>query len=280
MISGKLRLSTRDEREEERPRALLEFFKAILGKKRVLTPLPRCKDGVYDPHGDGRYCSVCNPIQVNGVSRMMRDIRNKKTDQRLVKPETVARPYRNEVAKGTAHARRILMGYKSEGKKHVQDLSQVVDFEIWKATEKYGNKMTPALAFTIARNQSTKLLAALASQPKTLSLDKELVNNEGEVTTLGDQLPTPKPGHTSLSKHIKMANPPVFDWKNTPGIEEMVRKWHGAKRKVADALLADSTVSVRDIPGVPKSTASRVRQVVLLEFTKLRQSTLAQQHAA
>jgi hypothetical protein len=29
--------------------------------------IPKCKDGVYDPHGDQRYCSVCRPTDVVAV---------------------------------------------------------------------------------------------------------------------------------------------------------------------------------------------------------------------
>jgi hypothetical protein len=32
--------------------------------------IPKCKDGVYDPHGDQAYCSVCNPKVITGVAKV------------------------------------------------------------------------------------------------------------------------------------------------------------------------------------------------------------------
>lgn len=28
--------------------------------------IPKCQHGVYDPHGDQHYCTVCNPYRMKG----------------------------------------------------------------------------------------------------------------------------------------------------------------------------------------------------------------------
>lgn len=63
--------------------------------------IPRCPHGVYDPHGDQGYCSVCNPIPVQDTALMdtpigkIGDLRapeydlewEKKLDMAVLKPE-------------------------------------------------------------------------------------------------------------------------------------------------------------------------------------------------
>ncbi len=54
--------------------------------------------------------------------------------------------------------------------------------------------------------------------------------------------------------------------RKLPLLEKRVGSWFGAKRAVGEALLENPECSVRDIPGVPKSTVARVRLAVLAEF--------------
>jgi len=42
--------------------AVAEAFFGL--KKRTEPKLPRCKHGVYDPHGDQHHCTVCNPVPI------------------------------------------------------------------------------------------------------------------------------------------------------------------------------------------------------------------------
>lgn len=40
-----------------------------------LNPKFKCTHGVYDPHGDQRYCTVCNPVKVTGPLLHMKKLR-------------------------------------------------------------------------------------------------------------------------------------------------------------------------------------------------------------
>ena len=51
-------------------------------------------------------------------------------------------------------------------------------------------------------------------------------------------------------------------------LHALVATWRGAQRKVGEALL-DGALTVREVPGVSKSTAHRVRKVVLEAFRKV-----------
>jgi hypothetical protein len=221
-----------DFQEERKAKMLLEFFRGAK-KPGQLPSLPKCDHGVYDPHGDQKYCSVCDPTVVMPSATMFSDAISK------------------AIKNGLAHARRILFDYKEEGRRNYKDLRQIVDIEVWKATLKYGRRMNQKLAFVIAQNQANKFLAILANEPRKISL-------------VAESIAAPETG-SSLS----VASGFYPDWNSVPGVPELVKTWHGVKRKVADHLLQDSKVSVREIPGVPKSTVSRVRKIVLEEFKKV-----------
>jgi hypothetical protein len=65
-----------------------------------------------------------------------------------------------------------------------------------------------------------------------------------------------------------------------PVLEKLVSGWFGAKRIVGDILLSNPEATVRDFPGVPKSTAARVRQAVLAEFRAVVDSPLDERRVA
>jgi hypothetical protein len=65
--------------------------------------------------------------------------------------------YRKEINLGLKHARVLLRGYATSWRDS-EDLKQDVDIEIWKATLHYKDRMTPELAYTIAKNQAGKFL--------------------------------------------------------------------------------------------------------------------------
>jgi len=228
-------------------------------KPGVLPSLPRCQHGVYAPDGDAR-CSVCNPILVRGTVRPMKDIHGAETSQRVIIPDKVKMPFEVEIKKALAHAKRILYGYGEEGKKDFADLEQIVDFEIWKATEHYGDKMSSPLAFTIAENQANRLLADLANEPMKVSIDKP----DEDGNTMAETLDTPGT-QSSLSDHVHNNE---VDWAIIPGIPELVATWHGTKKAVAIYLLEHPGAPVGDIP-VPKGTASRLRRLILEEFRRI-----------
>lgn len=216
--------------------------------------------------------------------------------------------YRPEVNKALARTKRLLLNkgaelkegprISDEGPKDFEDLCQIVDVEIWKATKKYVDKMNKALAYTIASNQAARFLK-LRLQEQTL-----LVVEDGNGhTDLLDEYKLPKgepAGDPFLDKFGQAQRVPRFcslneDRSNSEGeampsraeeevnvrpvaeylersrlgtgeLRLLVDGWHGTKRGVGEALLANPDVSVRHIPGVPKSTASRLKQVVLKEF--------------
>ena len=182
--------------------------------------------------------------------------------------------YRTEINKALGSARSKLRG--PEGRKDFEDLKQIVEIEIWKATKHYGDKMNAGLAYRIAKNQAGKFLTTKANQPKTLSLDARPENMEGV---------EPEQSHAETilnERHQEGVRPGMWepfgepepaDWLKAlqehggiDALRQLVREWHGTKRIVGDFLLKHPDSTVRDIPSVPKSTAARVRQAVLAEF--------------
>src|ERR1700730_8219257 len=65
--------------------------------------------------------------------------------------------YRKEINLGLKHARVLLRGYATSWRDS-QDLKQTVDIEIWKSILRYKDRMTPELAYTIARNHGGRFL--------------------------------------------------------------------------------------------------------------------------
>jgi len=43
-----------------------------------ITPGEKCEHGVYDPHEDQRYCTICNPAKVTAVLREIKKTKNGK----------------------------------------------------------------------------------------------------------------------------------------------------------------------------------------------------------
>jgi hypothetical protein len=154
--------------------------------------------------------------------------------------------------------------------------------------------MTPELAYTIAKNQAKKFLkqqrdeqsSAVTTpdgpvldefgEPKRVhrfeSLDEKSSNEDGE------------PRETSLvEEEIVMATlPPEVNpaldklTRDLPLLQRLVAGWFGAKRIVGEVLLKTPDATVRDFPSVPKTTASRMRQVVLAEFRRALQDGVGQ----
>jgi hypothetical protein len=101
----------------------------------------------------------------------------------LVDPDYNPNVYRTEITKALANAKQVLGGVarsvrntlrdeagnlvyeqQAEGEKNFAEIEMIVDLEIWKTTKKYGDKMTAALAYTIARNTAQKFLANLITE--------------------------------------------------------------------------------------------------------------------
>jgi len=170
--------------------------------------------------------------------------------------------------------------------KGFDDLRQIVDIEIWRATKKYKNGMNGAIAYTIARNQAGRFLKNQIEE-QTVQLE----NLDG--TPVLDEFGKPKriPRHVSFDdkgteedgepRETSLVEEKIVTrlsseetrkaWvgdirRKMPLLEKLVRSWIGAKKAVGKALLEDPESTVRDVPGVPKSTAARVRKTVLVEF--------------
>jgi DNA-directed RNA polymerase specialized sigma24 family protein len=193
--------------------------------------------------------------------------------------------YRKEINLALKHARVLLRGFAASWR-DASDLKQIVDIEIWKAFLHYEDRMTPELAYTIAKNQAKKFLkqqrgeqsSAVVTpngpvldefgEPKRVnrfeSFDERSSNEDGE------------PRETSRVEEeiVLAALPPEVDpaleklTRDIPLLQRLVAGWFGAKRIVGEVLLKTPDATVRDFPGVPKTTASRVRKVVLAEFRR------------
>jgi hypothetical protein len=175
--------------------------------------------------------------------------------------------YRTEIDKAMKQARKSLTAV--EGRKDLRDLNQIVDIELWKASRKYGSEMSAALAYTIVENQagryltdriknqmveSTNPVGAPILIPRFESInDKPLDDN-------GNEMESPAEIKASLAPTGTDFNPVQIEQ-----LQALVATWHGQKRLVGEAMLLPG-FTVRDVPGVSKSTVARVRQAVLKEF--------------
>jgi DNA-directed RNA polymerase specialized sigma24 family protein len=201
--------------------------------------------------------------------------------------------YRKEINLALKHARILLRGFAASWR-DASDLRQIVDIEIWKAVLHYEDRMTPELAYTVAKNQAKKFLkqqrgeqsSAVTTpngpvldefgEPRRVnrfeSFDAKSSNEDGE------------PRETSRVEEqiVLAALPPEVNpaldklTRDLPLLQRLVAGWFGAKRIVGEVLLKTPDATVRDFPGVPKTTASRVRKVVLAEFRRTLQGDVGQ----
>jgi hypothetical protein len=169
--------------------------------------------------------------------------------------------------------------------------------------------MNGAIAYTIAKNQAGRFLGRQITEQEivvtTPLLDasgkpvrKKMVpvldefGNEKRVARFESfdvkgKDEDGKPSQTSpIEKKIVMtALPPEVDdpaldklTRSGPLLRRLVDSWMvgSAKRIVGEALLEDARCTVRDFPGMPKSTACRVRKVVLEAFRALQEGGVGQ----
>jgi len=175
--------------------------------------------------------------------------------------------YRTEIDKATKQAKTSLTG--EEGQKDLRDLQQIIDIEIWKATKNY-NQMNEQLAYTIAENQSGKYLTQRIAQQTVESTDLE--GNAIRVPRFEsmDNKPLDEAGdEMTTAAEVAVVNSPAQGTDFTPvqieQLQVLVATWRGEKKLVGEAMLRPG-FTVRNVPGDSKSSAARVRQVVLREF--------------
>jgi hypothetical protein len=194
--------------------------------------------------------------------------------------------YRKEINTGLRYARKLLKNF-ADSWQGFDDLRQIVDIEIWMATTKYKDKMNGAIAYTIAKNQAQRFLKnQINEQTVTLenpdgtpvinefgeqvkitrfmSFDDKGLNEEGEpaeTSAVENRISIERAEAANEDKWIDL-----IVGENISALEALVRTWFGAKRAVGEAILKNPECTVRDIPGVPKSTAARVRKAVIVEF--------------
>ena len=162
-------------------------------------------------------------------------------------------------------------------KNELDDLVQIIDFEIWKSVRFYGDKMNQALAYAIAENQARKCLGNLLKQPQFESLDERTEAN-GEVSELSpvevkeniQSNPSLAPDSLVMGSDVDRNQASIETVENKrPQLEAYVRGLRGDAGKVGAAILKDPQASIRDIErttGIPKSTVDRVRRVLFGKF--------------
>lgn len=176
--------------------------------------------------------------------------------------------YRTEIRKALKQAKKSLIG--DEGKKDLRDLQQIIDIELWKASKKYGDQMNESLAFTIAKNQSGKYLTERIEE-----MYVEFIDADGNVTrarrfqSMDDKKLDEDGDETTTKAEIAVIKSPAQGTEFSPidieSLQKLVATWRGEKKLVGEAMLHPG-FNIRSVPGVPKSTVARVRQVILREF--------------
>jgi DNA-directed RNA polymerase specialized sigma24 family protein len=193
--------------------------------------------------------------------------------------------YRKEINLALKHARILLRGFAARWR-DASDLKQIVDIEIWKAVLHYQDRMTPELAYTIAKNQAKKFLKQQRGEQSSVvtTPDGPMLDEFGEPRRVNrfesfDDKGSNEDGEPRETSRVEeqivlTALPPDVNpaldklTRDIPLLQHLVAGWFGAKRIVGQVLLRTPDATVRDFPGVPKTTASRVRKVVLAEFRK------------
>jgi DNA-directed RNA polymerase specialized sigma24 family protein len=201
--------------------------------------------------------------------------------------------YRNEINLALKHARILLKGFAASWR-DASDLKQIVDIEIWKAVLHYEDRMTPELAYTIAKNQAKKFLKQQRGEQSSavITPDGPVLDEFGEPRRVNrfesfDEKRSSEDGEARETSRVEeeivlAALPPEVNpaldklTRDLPLLQRLVAGWFGAKRIVGEVLLKTPDATVRDFPGVPKTTASRVRKVVLAEFRRTLQGDVGQ----
>lgn len=205
----------------------------------------------------------------------------------------------------------------------LDDLKQLVNFEIWEATRHYGPQMTPALAFAIAKNsirgfqqrviEEISILvniewdampptfrehaAVLFNEVGTLeklealsnngradrnrrTLAREIIVQYGLRRSRFESLDEPpfeeKDSDTTSAAEFEFhekerkavtAAPDIRDIfeQHREALWALVATWHGDMRAVGEAMLRPG-FTVRNVPGVSPSQASRMYQRVAAAF--------------
>jgi len=201
--------------------------------------------------------------------------------------------YRKEINLALKHARILLKGFAASWR-DAGDLKQIVDIEIWKAVLHYQDRMTPELAYTIAKNQAKRFLKQQRGEQSSgvTTPDGPVLDEFGEPKRVnrfesfdakssnedGERRETSRVEEEIVLATLPPEVNPALDklTRDLPLLQLLVAGWFGAKRIVGEVLLKTPDATVRDFPGVPKTTASRVRKVVLAEFRRALQDGVGQ----
>ena len=164
----------------------------------------------------------------------------------------------------------LLRGFPASWR-DASDLKQIVDIEIWKAVLHYADRMTPELAYTIAKNQAKKFLKQQRGEQSSVvttpdgpvldefgepkrfyrfeSFDEKGSNEEGELRE------TSQVEEQIVLDALPPEENPALDklTRDLPLLQRLVAGWFGAKRIVGEVLLKTPDATVRDFPGVPKT---------------------------
>jgi hypothetical protein len=203
--------------------------------------------------------------------------------------------YRHEINTGLRYAKTVLLDFPNSWK-GFDDLKQIVDIEVWLASRQYGTKMNGAIAYTIAKNQAGRFLTNQIKEqtitvenpdgsivldefgkpvkiPRSLSFDHKGIEQDGKPKEISDVEETigTRPDVRRNGQAFVQEEDERKAWmddirRKIPLLEKLVSSYFGAKRAVGEALLENPEATVRDVPGVPRSTAARIRQAVLAEF--------------
>lgn len=192
--------------------------------------------------------------------------------------------YETEIKKALGHSSISRLRQSALRQKDYEDLRHTIDIEILQACEHYQDRMTPALAYAIAWNHVTKFIKQRIEQPKSLSLDDKPEGKENKELSSQAELLVNEHATEGVrtwgfdesfdNSYRSMENPAgwIQVCEETLLLEKLIKTYDGTKRQVAEAMLYDPDLTIRDVAertGVPRSTISRHVQAIRSDLQTL-----------
>lgn len=181
-------------------------------------------------------------------------------------PNDSTAKYRNEINKVIRRFQNTVKHFK----RHENDIRQAVDLALWQASKLYEDDMNEGLAYTIARNTAASYIKNLVRRPNgVINIPKEVIFTEQPLEQVNehDEEFIPAEVENAYATSQEEMRKATYEAQKLERRKKTLRtlknKWSGSKRKVAEAMLAGK--SMADVPGVPRSSAFKIKAAITAE---------------